>query len=556
MRFRFRSLPRAAALSITLFMSLFMPLSLSAEGAFASAPEARGEWSRDWLVPGGPFRGIHGLVVAPDGLIYVGSVMGQSVHRVDPATGRTEQLVPAPGGMADDLERADDGTLYFTGFMHGTLSARSPDGEVRVLARGLPGMNSLALDPRGRLFATQVFLGDALYEFDREGKRPPRLVLKDLGGLNGFDFGPDGRLCGPLWFRARIVCFDVDAVAERGASAIETVAEGFKTPAAANFDPDGVLFAIDSATGEVFKIDRAKRTRERVATAPTHLDNLAFGPDGRLFVTNMPDNALYEIDRKTGEVRTIVASALTLPGGIARAGKTLYVADTFALTAVDLETGALHDLHRDPSASGAPTLVAAQGARLATASLHQGVVLLWDAESGAITTRWSALGHPTALAFDASGHVVVATAEGQLIELDPARPEAHRALARDLDLPMGLVRGEREWIVSEAAAGRLLGIADDGSRRVLAKDLAHPEGLAAMRDGRVAVAETGADRVTLVDRATGRTEVIARNLPLGMPDLPGAPAGSFPTGLAASEDGSLLLSSDVDGGVLRLRPAN
>ena len=139
-------------------------------GLFFSNPSSA-EWKREWLVPGGPFRGIHGLVVGPDGMLYVGSVMGQTIHRVDPATGRAELVVAAPDGMADDLVFAPDGTLYFTGFMHGTLSARSSDGTVRVLARDLPGMNSLALDARGRLFATQVFAGDALYEFDREGKK-------------------------------------------------------------------------------------------------------------------------------------------------------------------------------------------------------------------------------------------------------------------------------------------------------------------------------------------------------------------------------------------------
>ena len=52
-------------------------------GLFFSNPSSA-EWKREWLVPGGPFRGIHGLVVGPDGMLYVGSVMGQTIHRVDP----------------------------------------------------------------------------------------------------------------------------------------------------------------------------------------------------------------------------------------------------------------------------------------------------------------------------------------------------------------------------------------------------------------------------------------------------------------------------------------
>lgn len=507
------------------------------------------EWQRDWLVPGGPFRGIHGLAVDPDGTIWVGSVMGQAIYRVDPKSGRAEVAVAAPEGEADDLELAADGTLYFTGFMHGTLSARDPDGRLRVLARGLPGMNSLALDPRGRLFGTQVFLGDALWEFDRAGKQAPRLVRKDLGGLNGFDFAPDGRLCGPLWFRARVVCLDVDS------GAMEVVAEGFTTPAAANFDPEGELHAIDNATGEVFHIDRAAHTKTRIATAPTNLDNLAFAPDGRLFVTNMPDNAIYEIDRASGAIRTVISSPLTLPGGIARSGGTLYVADTFALSAVDLASGTVRDISRDGEASGAPSLVAANDTHVATASLHRESVALWDVASLQVVAQWSNLGRPSAIALGPNRRIVVATADGLLFELDPARPESRRELARGLAMPMGLVRTTKGWIVSEAASGQLLVIGDDGTRRILASELRHPEGIAWLADGRIAVAETAADRVTLVDPATGRKETIATGLPLGLLDLPGMPPGIFPTGLAATEDGALLLSSDVEGGVLRLRPS-
>lgn len=550
--------PRAALLSLLGLVAASVMTGPSPAVAEPSAPDAAtvapapstGEWKRDWLVPGGPFRGIHGLAVGADGMVYVGSVMGQATYRVDPANGRTELFIPAPEGMADDLEFAPDGTLYFTGFMHGTLSARTPDGTIRVLARGLPGMNSLALDARGRLFATQVFEGDALYAFDRTGRAAPRLIRKDLGGLNGFDFGPDGRLCGPLWFRAQVVCLDVDR------DRLEVVADGFETPAAADFDPKGELHAIDNETGEIFHIDRKTHRKTRIATAPTGLDNLTFAPDGRLFVTNMPDNALYEIDRRTGAVRTVVDSPLTLPGGIARAGGTLYVADTFALSAVDLATGAVRDVSRDGEESGSPSIIAASEAHLAGASLHRGAATFWDRAAERVVARWSGLGRPSAIALGPGPRVVVANAEGLLVELDPARPDARRELARDLARPMGIVRTEGGWIVSEAKAGRLVGIGDDGARRIVASDLAHPEGLALLADGRVAVAEAGADRVVLVDLATGRKETIATGLPLATLDLPGMTPGIFPTGIATGPDGSLLLSSDVEGGILRLRPAS
>lgn len=169
-----------------------------------SAGATATDWTLDHLVPGGPFKGIHGLGVGPDGLIYVGSVIGQTLHTVDPRTGATAVFVPPTAGLADDVEFGPDGTIFWTGFSNGTLNARSPGGGTRVIASGLPGLNSLAMDAKGRLFATQVFAGDALWEMDPTGEKPPRLVMKDMGGLNGFDFGPDGRLCGPLWFKHQV----------------------------------------------------------------------------------------------------------------------------------------------------------------------------------------------------------------------------------------------------------------------------------------------------------------------------------------------------------------
>ncbi|REN21320.1 hypothetical protein DSI41_00555, partial [Mycobacterium tuberculosis] len=78
----------------------------------------------------------------------------------------------------------------------------SDTAPMRVLAKDLPGINSLDFDRRnGKLYASQVFLGDALWEIDREGQKPPRLIKKDMGGFNGFEAGPDGMLYGPLWFK-------------------------------------------------------------------------------------------------------------------------------------------------------------------------------------------------------------------------------------------------------------------------------------------------------------------------------------------------------------------
>lgn len=515
----------------------------------AGIPAARADWTLDRLVPGGPFKGIHGLGIGPGGLIYAGSVMGQTLHTVDPATGAVGVFVPPPAGLADDVEFAPDGTVYWTGFTNGMLHAKSPGSGVRVIARGLPGLNSLAMDAKGRLFATQVFAADALWEIDPAGLKPPRKIMEGMGGLNGFDIGPDGRLCGPLWFKGQVVCIDVDT------TTIDVVAEGLRVPAAANFDSKGNLYAIDNETGEVFRIDVKTHTRERVAVAPTNLDNLAFDGQDRLFVTNMSDNAIYQVPLDGGPLRTVISSPLSLPGGIGIAGNTLYVADSFTLSAVDLSTAVVRDIDRSLLTNGYPTTLAVSGERIASASLETGIVQLRDRRSERVLALWTGLARPGAVALIDASHVAVAEiGTGRLLMLDAANPESRRVLAEGLAQPMGLVSRRGEWFVSESAEGRISAFGPNGKSRPVAAGLQRPEGLAWMPDGKLAVAETGTGRILLIDPDSGQREVIARGLPLGIPDPLGYPPGIMPTGIAVDASGIIYISSDQESSVLRLRP--
>lgn len=104
-------------------------------------------------------------------------------------------------------------------------------------------------DRRNRkLSATQVFLGNALYALDPSGAQPPRLIAKDLGGLNGFVVGPDGMIYGPLWFERSAVRVD-PANGE-----VSVISASFETPATANLDGNSSVWVIDSATGELSKV--------------------------------------------------------------------------------------------------------------------------------------------------------------------------------------------------------------------------------------------------------------------------------------------------------------
>src|SRR6185295_10583300 len=99
--------------------------------------------------------------------------------------------------------------------------------------------------------------------------QPARMILKDLGGFNGFDIGPDGKLYGPLWFKHQVVRIDPDT------GKLDVIAEGFDTPAAANFDSKWNLYVLDTARGQLVRVDIRSGKKQVVAKLATSLDNLA-----------------------------------------------------------------------------------------------------------------------------------------------------------------------------------------------------------------------------------------------------------------------------------------
>lgn len=521
----------------------------------ASTGEARpaSAWRSETLVPPGPFHGIHGLAFDRDGRLLAGSVVGAAIYAVDPETGAVELFRGPPGGMADDIAVAPDGTLAWTGFLTGEVRVQPPEGEVRVVAEGLPGANSLAFTEDGRLFFTQVFLGDALHEADPTGAEPPRLVLEDVGGLNGFDFGPDGHLYGPLWFRGAIARVDVDA------AKLEVVAEGFAIPAAVNFDSTGQLWAVDTKRGELLRVDLEGGEHEVVAAVAPAIDNLAIAPDDSVFLSNMADNAILRVDPETGETRTVVESALAVAADVALAedGASLWVADVFSLRRVNLATGNVTEVARQYADElENPLAVGVGHGRVATTSWSAGVIQLFDAASG------ESLGvhHDLPTPFDAvplaNGAVLfVDFAGGRLVRAEGEDLGTRTSLVEGLDAPVAVVHdGPDAVLVSEHGAGRILRVTlGDGRFAVLAEGLDGPEGVARAQDGSLLVAEVGAKRILRIDPEDGSRTTLAADAPIGYPAPPGTPGAYVPTGVAAAGDGSVLFSSDVDAAIYRLR---
>lgn len=133
--------------------------------ACAGAPTRPDRWSApEVLVAPSSFSGVHGLAVDAQGRLLAGSVVGNALWQVDRRSGAATVQVGAPEGQADDIAVGPRGELAWTNYLMGMVRYRESDAApMRVLARDLPGLNSLDFDRRnGKLYASQVFLGDAL----------------------------------------------------------------------------------------------------------------------------------------------------------------------------------------------------------------------------------------------------------------------------------------------------------------------------------------------------------------------------------------------------------
>ncbi len=507
------------------------------------------------LVPGSAFHGVHGLGIDKTGRLFAGSVAGAALYEVDRTSGTAKISIPSPEGMADDIAFAPDGTMAWTGFLTGDLYARKGDGPVKKLASGLPGINSLAFRKDGRLYATQVFLGDALYEIDVAGDKPPRKIMEKMGGLNGFEFGPDDMLYGPLWFKRQVARVDVDK------AELTVVADGFKIPAAVNFDSKGNLWVVDTALGQLVRVDPKTGAKNMVAQLKPSLDNLAIDDKDRIFVSNMADNGIQEIDPLTGAAKQVIIGKLALPGGIgvvSDGGKdTIYVADVFAYRTVDGTTGEVSEparMHADGVTLEYPMSATAKGDDVLLSSWFTGTVQLIDRKSGKTKEMLHDFKAPHDAIKLGNGSILVnELGSKSLVRASGEHGKDRKVVMSGLEGPVGMVAGPGGAVyVTEAFAGQVSKVASNGERSVVAKDLKGPEGIALAPDGKLIVAEVGARRIVSIDPANGAVTEIAGNLPIGLPATPGGLPSNIPTGIGIGATGTIYFSSDLENAIYKV----
>ncbi len=516
---------------------------------------------------GAVLDGTNGLNIGPDGNLYIASFFGQEIIVMNKQNGTIIKRIGRDMGAnsPDDLVFGPDGSLYWTDILLGEVVRMTPEGIV-TRQYVASGVNPITFSADGRLFTARDFTpGDGLYELDPNLVNPPRALIEStpdnpfpLGWMNAFDFGPDGRLYGPLFLAGMVVSVDVGDAGEPFSSSpwtdgtITPLAIGFRWPVAAKFDAAGVLHVLDQ-TGEVFKIDIQTGAKTLFVTLQEGLDNLAFDANGNMFVSNADHGWIIEV-QPDGQTRTISSGGMIGAGGLAvlpasNNQDALFVADLFRLRELNGLDGQEIGVDKgyllpEPDALTTPFTVSADGNNLVVASWFNALVQVWDPNAKKVLEEHAMAVPINAIRFKNDlvvvdlglGGVVRASDKSMILPIDNTTVFAPGGLATD---------GELLW-VADWGTGTIWQISFVGNTPnapvAVATGLMNPEGLALDKDGSLVVVETGAARLSRIDLSTGEATTIVDGLKLGLPALTGFPPTWSFDGIAIGQLGKIYVS--------------
>mgnify|MGYP001268947366 CR=1 FL=1 len=507
-----------------------------------------------------PFPGVNGATVGNDGNLYVTHTGNGTVTRIDLATKKPSLFVPPYAGVfiPDDIAADDKGHLYVTGTtpLVGEVYRIDRNGVKTIIASGMAAPNGIEYNPRnGRLFVSECFQGNRIYEVDPTGRQPARLLVdKDVIPVpEGFGFDPDTNdLIVPDMGTGKILRVHPDT------GAIKTIAEKFTTPIALTIGPDKMVYIPELATGAVYKMALDGTRREKIAQLVPGLDNLAMTPDGRLFVTSYWNATIFEVTTDgSGRFEQLFPYGPNQPVGIVVKENGLWVADAIMVRNVldgvyqptKLNAWASHGMPLPLSLTDGP------GSKIFWTDCIHGAVALGDPVTGEFKAVAGGLKLPmAALMNPAATELYVAEyGAGQItaIHLADGTP---KVLATDLQGPLAMALIGEQLFVGEAKAGRISRVdLGTGRKTVLLSALAaKPGALADDGQGRLLVLDGAAQKLLRVDPQTLAVSVVAAHLPIAYGTVGSYPPVEFALPMSVDKQGSIYLTT-ADRGLLKLK---
>ena len=431
------------------------------------------------FVSGAEIAGVNGIIFGPDGYLYATSVIGSDISVIDTENKIILKRYGLEDGVIgpDDIDFNSKGEFYWTSILTGEVAGFDLKGNKIVAGNPGPGSNPITFSDDDRLFVAQCFFDNGVFELDPKGLNPPRVIfdeLDDYCGLNGMDWGPDGRLYGPRWFNNEIVSVDVDS------GNIRKEASGFNVPAAVKFNSKGELFVLDTGAGKVVKVLDGKNLD--YALIENGLDNLAFNKKDELFVSSYSEGYVLKVSEDT--VEPILPGGISHAGGIAIIENDIVVADIQSVKAYNTIDGSESWNYKNTfrvSPMGANTSVSTYDNNLILTSWLDGHIKIMRPDNGEILESLENLNVPVS-ATKFKDHIAIAMHGDQSITIHNFKTGTNSILADGFIAPTHVVNYADKLLVSDRGAGALISIDAEGNKEILIKGLDSPEGIAIKDD--------------------------------------------------------------------------
>jgi sugar lactone lactonase YvrE len=412
------------------------------------------------IVKDTPFAGVNGAVIGGDGALYVVHTGDGTATRIDLETMSATEFVHPWAGvfLPDDITSDGKGTFYATGTtpLVGEVYRIDAAGVKTVIARGLTAPNGIQFNHNtGRLFITECFWANRVFEIDPSGATEPRLVVKAdvIKGPEGFDFDPDTQdLIIPDFFLGQVLRVNPDS------GAIQPIASQFTKPSALKVGPDKMAY-LPELGGAVYRLSLDGKRRDKLAQLPPGLDNLAITPDGRLFITNYWDATVYEVATDgSGRFKTLFhKGANTLHGLVVENGQVI-VSDAIMIRTVQNGEYAPTKLNAwtVPNMPFPLSLTRGPGDQLLWTDAINNAIAIGDPRDGTFRPVVGGLDRPVAVAMSqkTSKLYIAEYGAGQVTE-SPLADGARRPLVTGLDGPLALAVVDGALYIAEARAARI-----------------------------------------------------------------------------------------------------
>jgi hypothetical protein len=250
--------------------------------------------------------GVALTALAQDFPLYVADYGGNGVYHLDSAGNVTpDAFVP---GILNEVVQDSAGNLYTCREHSPDITKIAPGGATSFYAAISSGCFGLLIGPSDELYVSAFQSGQI--EMVAPGGGSVSVVATGLTGPMHLAF--DGAST-PDLLVAEFYAGEVSRV-NIASGAVTTIATGVSNPVDVARGPDGNLYVSEVFVGEVSKVDGAGVVTLLTAglNGPT---GLAFHQDGRLFVANIYAGNVSIIDIGTG-VATLFKSGLTQPVGL------------------------------------------------------------------------------------------------------------------------------------------------------------------------------------------------------------------------------------------------